>query len=95
MRVVNLHRENYTHYIGRPSELHNPYSHRSSKYNIKEMATAIEAVRSFEEYARTNLHILEAIRRLPEDAVLGCFCKPNICHGDVIIKIWKELHNKC
>ncbi len=93
-RVVNLHRDPYTHYIGRPSELSNPYSHRASKYNVIKMATAEEACESFERYARDSFEVLSAIFALPEDAVLGCFCKPKICHGDVIIKLWKELHNK-
>ena len=29
---------------------------------------------------------------LPENMILGCYCKPKNCHGDIIIKIWKELH---
>jgi hypothetical protein len=23
---------------------------------------------------------------------LGCFCYPKPCHGDVIIKLWEEMH---
>ena len=29
---------------------------------------------------------------LPADAVLGCFCKSKRCHGDVIVKLWHEMH---
>lgn len=25
--------------------------------------------------------------------VLGCWCKPGPCHGDVLIKLWKEKHD--
>jgi len=28
---------------------------------------------------------------LSEDDVLGCFCRPDFCHGDIMIKVWKEL----
>lgn len=34
-----------------------------------------------------------SIQGLPPDAVLGCWCKPKACHGDVIIKLWKELQS--
>jgi hypothetical protein len=36
---------------------------------------------------------MERIRALPANAVLGCWCKPGSCHGDVIVKIWKELRS--
>lgn len=36
---------------------------------------------------------MEVIRKLPEDAVLACWCHPETCHGDVVMKIWKELHS--
>jgi hypothetical protein len=36
---------------------------------------------------KDNKDLLAAIKKLPDDAVLGCFCKPRACHGDVIIEL--------
>ena len=52
-----------------------------------------EAIAEFEKDAKNDPALLQAIKDLPEDAVLGCWCKPaNKCHGDVILVLWKELH---
>jgi len=94
MRVVHCKTDRYTHYIGRPSPFGNPFSHKPSKYVAVQVQDRAEAIRRFEEWARKSPAVLEAIKALPEDAVLGCWCKPLDCHGDVIITLWKELHAK-
>lgn len=95
MRVVNLKKEKYTHYIGRGSVFGNPFK-------IEVVGSREKAIELYEAYVRRQisesaigykkLSLPKAIYDLPEDAVLGCFCKPQNCHGDVIIKIWRELH---
>lgn len=35
----------------------------------------------------------ERINSLPDDAVLGCFCKPAACHCDVIIEAFKWIRS--
>ena len=107
MRVVNIHHRNprtkrglgtgyedaYTHYIGRPSPLGNPFTHTGSMFNgITKVATREEAIAAFEPYARRTPAVLYAILSLPESAILGCYCKPKPCHGDIIIKLWHELN---
>ncbi len=83
MKVVNIKNEGCTVYIGRPSRLGNPF-------HIDEHRTRAKAIEMYESYARrVRMH---DIRELPSDAILGCYCSPKPCHGDVIIKIWKELH---
>ena len=85
MRVVNCRREYLTHFIGRPSVFGNPFHMKTE--NDRERVIA-----NFEVYARTSERVLDAIKALPEDAILGCYCKPAACHGDIIIKLWHELH---
>ena len=93
MRVVHCKKEPYTHYIGRPGPLGNHFSHRPSKVPGTVMVISREvAIDSFELWARHNPQLMENIRNLPEDTVLGCWCKPQACHGDVIVKLWKEMH---
>lgn len=85
MLVVHCKQDLYTHFIGRPSIFGNPYKVGMDGF--------IENVLDrFEQYARQQL--MDEIAELPEDAVLGCWCKPKPCHGDVIVKLWKEIHAK-
>lgn len=84
MKVVNLRKEKYTHYIGRGSVFGNPFI-------IGKDGTRTDVIKKFETWAK--IYIPNVIASLPQTAILGCYCKPKACHGDVIIKIWKELHH--
>ena len=84
MRVVHFKKEPYTVYIGRPSQFGNPYP-------LVEYPRS-EAIEKYEVYARENPKLLAAIKELDHDSVLGCWCAPRACHGDIIIKLWKELN---
>lgn len=83
MRVVHCKRESYTVYIGRPSILGNPYV-------IGTDGTRQKVIDLYEAHARQ--YLMHEIAQLEDDDVLGCWCKPLDCHGDVIIKLWKEIH---
>ncbi len=85
MRVVNRRKEQFTHYIGRPSVFGNPYT--------LALFSREEAIQKYEAYVRADQALMKEIEALPADAILGCWCKPQACHGDVILKIWEELHN--
>ncbi len=86
MKVVNLRKNKYTHYIGRGSHFGNPF-----KIGIH--GTREEVIIKYEKWVRKIPSIISEIRVLTEDTILGCYCKPKACHGDIIIKIWKELHS--
>jgi hypothetical protein len=95
MTVVNLKHQAHTHYIGRQfmygkqtNLLANPEVMRHQSVEERSRVLSI-----FENHARTHIEVMQAIYVLPYDAVLGCFCKPLDCHGDIIIKLWKELHH--
>lgn len=94
MKVVNLRKEKYTHYIGRGSIFGNPFK-------IGKNGTRKEVIEKYERLIRHKLYFPNSFRltaigmeiyELPKNAILGCFCHPKACHGDIIIKIWKELH---
>ncbi len=86
MKVVHFKKEPYTVYIGRPTLFGNPYS--LVHY------TRSEAIEKYETYARNNQSLLKDIKELPADSILGCWCSPLACHGDIIIKLWMELNEK-
>lgn len=82
MKVVHCKKEPFTHYIGRPSSLGNPYV-------IGKDGTREQVVIKFKRYAVQ--HLLEEIKSLPKDAVLACWCSPQDCHGNAIMEIWEDL----
>jgi uncharacterized protein DUF4326 len=75
-RVVHCKRESYDVYIGRPSKWGNPFplKHGQSR----------EA--ALEKYRVWLLHQSKLLRDLHElrGKVLGCWCAPQLCHGDVL-----------
>lgn len=85
MRVVHCRRQPYTVYIGRPSVFGNPYV-------IDIDGGREEVITKYQHYAEHDENLLAAIAALPEDAVLGCWCRPFRCHGDAIVEIWKRLN---
>lgn len=88
--VVNKKNSEYDIYIGRGSIWGNPYTHHKfdtkAKYIVE---TREEAIRLYEIYARKNLNILNNLHKL-KGKTLGCFCKPKSCHGDILVKLFKE-----
>jgi hypothetical protein len=64
------------------SPWHNPF-------NIKTYGSSEIILAKYEDYIRNHPELL---RRLPEliGKRLGCWCKPNSCHGDILIKLIKE-----
>lgn len=77
--VVNIRRENYQIYIGRPSKWGNPFS-------IGRDGTREEVIKKYTHYLDEKLqqepYFLEPLR----GKVLGCYCKSLACHGDIIVK---------
>jgi len=79
-RVVNIRSSKYDYYIGRPSMLGNPF-------RIGQGGSREEVIQKFREYfyARidTDCKFRELVLSLA-GKILGCYCKPKACHGDII-----------
>ena len=77
--VVHCKKSNYDVYIGRGSIWGNPF-----KIGID--GTRSEVIAKYIEYL---LNKPELVERLPElkDKILGCWCSPLPCHGDVLEKL--------
>jgi len=84
-RVVHCKKEKYDIYIGRPSDWGNPFA-------LKEGYTRDEAICEYSRWILTRPGIL---RKIPElrGKVLGCWCSPKACHGDVLAELC-ELSDK-
>lgn len=85
--VVHCRKEKYDIYIGRPSKWGNPFV-------IGKDGTRKEVIDKYRVYLLKNDYLLSCIDEL-EDKILGCYCKPLLCHGDVLIEtLRKRLGNE-
>lgn len=88
-RVVHCKRDTFDVYIGRPSKWGNPYSHKKgtlAEFSASSREAAIEAYRIW-IHLPENKRLLEAAKIELKGKVLGCWCKPKPCHGDVLLEI--------
>lgn len=76
--VVHNKKSAYNIYIGRPSKWGNPFS-------VGEDGTREEVIQKYEDWLLTQPHLLESLHEL-DGKVLGCWCAPKACHGDVLSK---------
>lgn len=89
--IVHCKKEPYDVYIGRPSRFGNPFSHRGGTLAQVEVETREEAIECFENYARSTPWLLKAIKEELKGKILGCWCHPLSCHGEILVKIANEL----
>lgn len=82
-QVVHCKRESYDVYIGRPSKWGNPFT-------IGKDGTREEVIEKYREYLLGNDELMNSLHEL-KGKVLGCWCAPKPCHGDVL----KELIELC
>ncbi len=90
MKVVHCKKEPYDVYIGRGSKWGNPYTHLPNTSAPWQVDSREDAIRLYEEWIRSQPELMGAIKKELKDKVLGCYCAPLACHGDVLIKIANE-----
>lgn len=81
--VVHCKRDPFDVYIGRPSKWGNPFE-------IGKDGTREEVITKYRTWILTQPALL---RDLPElrGKVLGCWCFPRACHGDVLVNLCSYL----
>ena len=104
IRVINIDGHtptDYDYYIGRPSVLSNPYTHKEktkyAKFIVKNREMSIS---SYKTYFDLNLDTNEFKNEIDKllnihdkykSINLICFCKPKSCHGDYIKKYLEDI----
>ncbi len=78
-RVVNVRDEPCEVYIGRPSKWGN-------KFRIGQSGTREEVIAKYEAWIKTQPELMASLAEL-RGKVLGCWCKPKNCHGDVLARL--------
>ena len=77
--VVHCKRDLYDVYIGRPSKWGNPFV-------IGKDGTRDEVIAKYREWLLAQPALVEALPEL-SGKVLGCWCAPQACHGDVLAEL--------
>ena len=78
-RVVHCNKEAYDIYIGRPSKWRNPFPISKKLSRKKSIIKHANWVILQEELMKDILEL--------DGKILGCWCKPKACHGDVLIEL--------
>jgi hypothetical protein len=89
-KVVHFKKDDYDVYIGRGSKWGNPFSHKDGTLAQFKVSSRKEAIESYEKWIRTQDHLMSSLPDL-KGKVLGCWCKPQSCHGDVLKKLVDSL----
>lgn len=77
--VVHCKREQYDVYIGRPSKWGNPFE-------IGRDGSRKDVIEKYRAYLLNNPSLLSDLHEL-KGKVLGCWCAPASCHGDVLVEM--------
>ena len=83
--VVHCKRAKHDVYIGRPSKWGNPFE-------IGKDGDRETVIRKYREWVVTQPHLMAALPEL-RGKVLGCWCAPQACHGDVLVSLANDRIN--
>lgn len=83
-KVVNKYREAYDTYIGRGSKWGNPFV-------IGTDGNREQVIAKYKQWITegNGKHLLSDLHEL-QGKTLGCFCKPQACHGDVLVDLTRR-----
>ena len=74
------------------SKWHNPFpvkkGNKKYKTNVKRYSLD-ESLKMYREYVESNDDLMNSLQEL-DDKILGCWCKPSRCHGDILKELVLE-----
>jgi hypothetical protein len=93
-RVVHCRREAYDVYIGREyhdykNDVHFEASKWADPFVVGKDGTREECIQKYEMYIRGRPDLLDSLSEL-KGKRLGCWCAPQACHGDILVKLIEE-----
>jgi hypothetical protein len=90
MKVVHWKKDKFDVYIGRGSKWGNPFSHKDGTKAVHKTETRERAVYLYLKYITlgSGYNLLYDIHEL-EGKTVGCWCSPNLCHGNVLVDLIK------
>lgn len=85
--VVNKRTSVFDVYVGRPSIWGNPFSHLHGTLAEFKVDLREESIDRFEKWILSNPELIEKAKKELKGKILGCWCAPLPCHGDILAKI--------
>jgi hypothetical protein len=99
-KVVNIYQEKYDVYIGRAGRggkgffgnpiLRNKKCRLCNELHVEQGSTLSCYKRYLDRRLEVDEEFRECVKQL-KGKVLGCFCPPKPCHGDILIRACLEL----
>jgi Domain of unknown function (DUF4326) len=89
--VVHCKRDPYDVYIGRPSPFGNPFTDKPGTLARYMVGSREQAIKEFEDWLMSQPDLVARVKRELKGKVLGCWCHPKPCHGDVLARIANNL----
>lgn len=85
---------NMTYYVPGTTESiwHNPYPVAVPGKKYKDRYTREESMKLYKQYILSNPNLMSKLNQL-NGKILGCWCKPLKCHGDILAELIKEYCN--
>ena len=80
--VVHKSKSPFDVYIGRPSKWGNPFE-------IGVDGNRAEVIEKYREWILTQPKMLSELSEL-KGKILGCWCSPSPCHGDVLVELIEQ-----
>jgi hypothetical protein len=78
--VVHCKKEPFDVYIGRPSKWANPFK-------IGKDGSREEVIQKYRHWILANAVLVAQVSTELRGKKLGCSCKPNACHGDILAEL--------
>jgi hypothetical protein len=79
MPVVHCKKSSYDVYIGRPSKWGNPFE-------IGKDGTREQVIAKYRKWIISQPNLMKSLPEL-KGKILGCWCAPLLCHGDVLSEL--------
>lgn len=90
-KVVHCKKEKFDIYIGRPSIWGNVFSHKERALAKFKTNTRTESLFKYQEWVLNQPEFVKQIKKELKNKILGCWCSPKSCHGDILLAIANDL----
>lgn len=81
MKLVHMRKQHFDVRIDRATKWGNPFV-------VGVDGTRKEVIAKYRDWIKGQPHLLDALPEL-EGKVLGCWCHPKACHGEVLLELLK------
>lgn len=82
-KVVHCKKASFDVYIGRPSKWGNPIRLLNPNNDLER----IECLIKYRKWLEEHPEVIEMAKNELKGKVLGCWCAPRPCHGDVLWEV--------